>query len=100
MPTVPEAIDLFVKNKIIFAPAKAANAGGVAVSVLEMGQNNSLNYFSFEEVDQKLQNIMSNIYHHMKKTCEEYDLGTDFIAAANILGFKRVANAMIAQGVL
>lgn len=100
MPTVPEAIDLFMENGIMFAPAKAANAGGVAVSVLEMGQNNSLNYLSFEEVDQKLQSIMSNIYYHMKKTSEEYDLGTNLIAAANILGFKRVADAMIAQGVL
>ncbi|SFV50703.1 NADP-specific glutamate dehydrogenase [hydrothermal vent metagenome] len=99
MPTMPDAIDLFVKHNIIFAPAKAANAGGVAVSVLEMSQNNSLNYFSAEEVDKKLQNIMSNIYIHIKKTCDEYDLGMDLISGANILGFKRVADAMIAQGV-
>jgi len=99
MPTTPEAIELFVKHNIIFAPAKAANAGGVAVSVLEMSQNNSLNYFSAEEVDEKLQNIMSNIYIHIKKTCDEYGLGMDLISGANILGFKRVANAMIAQGV-
>ena len=99
MPTMPDAIDLFVKHNIIFAPAKAANAGGVAVSVLEMSQNNSLNYFSAEEVDKKLQNIMSNIYIHIKKTCDEYDLGMDLISGANILGFQRVADAMIAQGV-
>ncbi|WP_295419957.1 NADP-specific glutamate dehydrogenase [Sulfurovum sp.] len=99
MPTTPEAIDLFVQNNIIFAPAKAANAGGVAVSVLEMSQNNSLNYFSAEEVDQKLRNIMSNIYKDIKTTCDEYDLGMDLISGANILGFKRVADAMIAQGV-
>ena len=99
MPTTPKAIDQFVKHNIIFAPAKAANAGGVAVSVLEMSQNNSLNYFSAEEVDEKLQNIMSNIYIHIKKTCDEYDLGMDLISGANILGFKRVADAMIAQGV-
>jgi glutamate dehydrogenase (NADP+) len=99
MPTTPEAIALFIKHNTVFAPAKAANAGGVAVSVLEMSQNNSLNYFSAQEVDEKLQNIMSNIYIHIKKTCDEYDLGMDLISGANMLGFKRVADAMIAQGV-
>ena len=99
MPTTPAAIDLFIENGIIFAPAKAANAGGVAVSVLKMSQNNSLNYFSLEEVNRKLQDIMSNIYLDIKKTCDEYNLGMDLISGANILGFKRVADAMIAQGV-
>ncbi len=99
MPTTPKAIELFVENKILFAPAKAANAGGVAVSVLEMSQNNSLNYLSFEKVDQRLRDIMSNIYIDLKKTCDEYNLEMDLISAANILGFKRVADAMIMQGV-
>ncbi|WP_373029782.1 NADP-specific glutamate dehydrogenase [Sulfurovum sp.] len=99
MPTTPQAIDLFVKNKILFAPAKAANAGGVAVSVLEMSQNSSLNYLSFEKVDKRLHDIMSNIYIELKKTCDEYNLDMDLISAANILGFKRVADAMIMQGV-
>ena len=99
MPTTPKAIELFVENKILFAPAKAANAGGVAVSVLEMSQNSSLNYLCFEEVDKKLQDIMSNVYIDLKKTCDEYNLDMDLIAAANILGFKRVADAMIMQGV-
>lgn len=99
MPTTPEAIDLFIKNNILFAPAKAANAGGVAVSVLEMSQNSSLNYFSFEKVDKKLQDIMSNIYSDLKETCDEHNLDMDLISAANILGFKRVADAMIMQGV-
>ncbi len=99
MPTTPKAIDLFMKSSVIFAPAKAANAGGVAVSVLEMSQNNSLNYFSLEEVNKKLQDIMSNIYLDIKKTCDEYNLGMNLIAGANILGFKRVGDAMIAQGV-
>jgi len=99
MPTTPDAIELFVKNNIIFAPAKAANAGGVAVSVLEMSQNNSLNYLCAEEIDEKLQNIMSDIYTNIKKTCDEYELGMNLISGANILGFQRVANAMIAQGV-
>jgi len=99
MPTKPEAIELFMKNNIIFAPAKAANAGGVAVSVLEMGQNSSLKYLSFEQIDKRLQGIMSNIYGDIKKTCDKYELGMDLISGANILGFKRVADAMIMQGV-
>jgi glutamate dehydrogenase (NADP+) len=99
MPTTPEGIDLFQEHKIMFAPAKAANAGGVAVSVLEMGQNNSLTYFSAEEIDEKLQMIMSKIYKDIKQTCDEYKLGLDLAAGANILGFQRVANAMLAQGV-
>ena len=99
MPTTPKAIELFVENKILFAPAKAANAGGVAVSVLEMSQNSSLNYLSFEKVDKRLHDIMSNIYIDLKKTCDEYNLDMDLISAANILGFKRVADAMIMQGV-
>jgi len=99
MPTTPEAIELFQAHNIIFAPAKAANAGGVAVSVLEMGQNNSLKYLSFEQVDRRLQDIMSNIYTHIKETCDSYGLEMDLIAGANILGFKRVADAMMMQGV-
>lgn len=99
MPTTPEAIEAFQENNIIFAPAKAANAGGVAVSVLEMGQNNSLKYLSFEQVDRRLKGIMSDIYNNIKITCDTYDLEIDLIAGANILGFKRVAEAMIMQGV-
>ena len=99
MPTTPDAIEVFQKNSIIFAPAKAANAGGVAVSVLEMGQNNSLKYLSFEQVDKRLKGIMSNIYNNIKITCDTYDLEMDLISGANILGFKRVADAMIMQGV-
>jgi len=99
MPTRPEAIELFMKHQVLFAPAKAANAGGVAVSAIEMSQNNSLSYLSAEEVDAKLQTIMSNIYTDIKATCDTYNLGDDFIAGANILGFKRVASAMIMQGV-
>ena len=99
MPTTPKAIELFVENKILFAPGKAANAGGVAVSVLEMSQNSSLNYLSFEKVDKRLRDIMSNLYINLKKTCDEHNLEMDLISAANILGFKRVADAMIMQGV-
>lgn len=99
MPTTPKGIELFTHNDIIFAPAKAANAGGVAVSVLEMSQNSSLHYLPSEVVDARLREIMSNIYKDIKDTCDEYCLDMDLIAGANILGFKRVANAMIAQGV-
>lgn len=99
MPSTPEAIDLFKEHEVLFAPAKAANAGGVAVSVLEMSQNNSLIYWSAQEVDEKLRTIMSNIYTDIKKTCDEFELGMDLASGANILGFKRVADAMIAQGV-
>jgi len=99
MPTTPKGIELFKSNDVIFAPAKAANAGGVAVSVLEMSQNSSLHYLTFSTVDKRLQEIMSGIYKDIKRTCDEYDLDMDLVAGANILGFKRVANAMIAQGV-
>ncbi len=99
MPTTPKGIELFTKNNIIFAPAKAANAGGVAVSVLEMSQNSSLHYLPFDVVDARLQDIMSGIYKDIKQTCDEYCLDMDLVAGANILGFKRVADAMIAQGV-
>jgi len=99
MPTTPQAIELFSENNILFAPAKAANAGGVAVSVLEMSQNSSLNYLSFEKVDEKLQGIMTDIYINLKKTCDKHNLEMDLISAANILGFQRVADAMIMQGV-
>jgi len=99
MPTTPKGIELFKKHGVIFAPAKAANAGGVAVSVLEMSQNATLHYLPFEVVEARLQEIMSSIYTNIKQTCDEYDLEMDLIAGANILGFKRVADAMIAQGV-
>lgn len=99
MPTRPIAIDLFVDNGILFGPAKAANAGGVAVSVIEMSQNSSLTYLSFKKVDKRLQSIMSDIYQNIKDVCVEHDLGDDFISGANILGFQRVADAMIMQGV-
>ena len=99
MPTTKKGIELFKQHNILFAPAKAANAGGVAVSVLEMSQNSSLRYFTEEEVDEKLRDIMSQIYKDIKKTCDDYCLDMDLVSGANILGFKRVADAMIAQGV-
>jgi glutamate dehydrogenase (NADP+) len=99
MPTTKKGIELFKQHNVLFGPAKAANAGGVAVSVLEMSQNSSLRYFTAEEVDEKLQGIMSQIYKDIKQTCDDYCLDMDLVSGANILGFKRVADAMIAQGV-
>jgi glutamate dehydrogenase (NADP+) len=99
MPSTPEAIELLQKHKVLFAPAKAANAGGVAVSVLEMSQNNSLHYLPFEVIDNRLKEIMSGIYKDIKEVCDEHELDMDLLAGANILGFQRVANAMIMQGV-
>ena len=99
MPSTPEAIELLQEHKILFAPAKAANAGGVAVSVLEMSQNNSLHYLPFDVIDARLQEIMSGIYKDIKEVCDEHALEMDLLAGANILGFQRVADAMIMQGV-
>ena len=100
MPTTIEAIDYLIENKVLLAPAKAANAGGVATSALEMSQNSMRYSWSFEEVDSKLNQIMTNIFSNCQKTIEEFDLGINYVAAANIAGFKKVANAMIAQAVI
>ena len=100
MPTTIEAIDYLIENKVLLAPAKAANAGGVATSALEMSQNSMRYSWSFEEVDSKLNQIMTNIFTACLNTSKEYNLGINYVAAANIAGFKKVANAMIAQGVI
>lgn len=99
MPSTPEAIDVFIKNKIIFGPAKAANAGGVATSALEMSQNSMRYSWTFEEVDEKLQNIMVNIYKNASAAAKEYGCEDNLVVGANIAGFLKVANAMYAQGV-
>lgn len=98
MPTTNEAIKYFLDNKILVAPAKAANAGGVATSALEMSQNSMRYSWTFEEVDAKLKNIMINIHTNAAKASEEYGFGYNIVAGANIAGFKKVADAMIAQG--
>ncbi len=100
MPSSNEAIEVFLANKVLFAPAKAANAGGVATSALEMSQNSQRLSWSFEEVDKKLNGIMVNIYKQMSEAAEEYGMKGNFVAGANIAGFLKVANAMIAQGVV
>lgn len=100
MPSTQDAIDVLLDNNILFGPAKAANAGGVAVSSLEMSQNSSRMPWSFEEVDEKLQDIMKNIYKRCIEAAEEYTESRNLIDGANIAGFLRVAKGMIAQGVI
>ncbi|MCL2387635.1 MAG: NADP-specific glutamate dehydrogenase [Defluviitaleaceae bacterium] len=98
MPCTAEAVEVFQSNNVIFAPGKAANAGGVAVSGLEMTQNSMRLHWTFEEVDQKLQSIMAGIYEKMSTAAAEYNMAGNFVAGANIAGFKKVAEAMLAQG--
>ncbi|NLG33048.1 MAG: NADP-specific glutamate dehydrogenase [Syntrophomonadaceae bacterium] len=100
MPSTPGAIKVFQAHNILFAPAKAANAGGVSVSALEMSQNSMRYSWSFEEVDAKLKDIMINIYNKAKAAAEEYGYEDNLVIGANIAGFKKVADAMMAQGVV
>jgi glutamate dehydrogenase (NADP+) len=98
MPSTLEATEVFLKNKILFAPGKAANAGGVATSALEMSQNSMRTAWTFDEVDQKLKGIMVNIYNNISSAAKEAGQEDNFVAGANIAGFKKVAAAMILQG--
>ena len=100
MPSTLEAIDYFLQNNILFGPAKAANAGGVAVSALEMSQNSERLSWTFEEVDAKLKDIMTNIYKNAKKNAIEFGDPDNLVMGANIAGFKKVAEAMLAQGLV
>ena len=99
MPTTLEATAYLQEHKVIFAPGKAANAGGVATSALEMSQNSERLSWSFEEVDSKLQQIMINITHNMDAAAKEYGCAGNYVMGANIAGFQKVVDAMIAQGV-
>ncbi|KGP75746.1 glutamate dehydrogenase [Desulfosporosinus sp. Tol-M] len=99
MPTTAEAANLFIENKVVFGPAKAANAGGVATSALEMSQNSMRYSWSFEEVDAKLKDIMVNIYNNASEAAKEYGVEDNLVVGANIAGFIKVANAMYAQGI-
>lgn len=99
MPCTQEAIDTFLNENILFGPAKAVNAGGVAVSAFEMAQNSSRMTWTFDEVDEKLQGIMKDIYRSATEAATEYNQPGNLIAGANIIGFKRVADTMIAHGV-
>lgn len=100
MPSTLPAINYFLQQGILFAPAKAANAGGVAVSGLEMSQNGMRLSWSFEEVDERLRMIMKNIYRSSVRAAEEYDMPGNLVAGSNIAGFLKVADAMLAQGVV
>ncbi|MGM0480660.1 MAG: NADP-specific glutamate dehydrogenase [Pseudomonadota bacterium] len=100
MPCTQSAVDLFIENNVHYGPGKAANAGGVATSQLEMAQNASMQRWSFEEVDTKLQRIMRNIHSDAKQTAEEFNHPSNLVLGANIAGFRRVADAMIEQGVV
>ena len=100
MPSTPEAIAVYQKAGILFAPAKASNAGGVATSALEMSQNSMRYSWSFDEVDNKLHGIMVNIFHNTYDAAEKYGMKGNLAAGANIAGFEKVATAMLAQGVV
>ena len=99
MPSTPEAVEKFLAAGVMFGPAKAANAGGVATSALEMSQNSERLSWTFEEVDAKLKNIMINIFHNSYNASKEYGLEGNLVAGANIAGFAKVADAMMWQGV-
>ena len=99
MPTTIEATKYFQANGVLFAPGKASNAGGVATSALEMSQNSERLSWSFEEVDAKLKSIMVNIFHNADNAAKKYGMEGNYVAGANIAGFEKVVDAMLAQGV-
>ena len=99
MPCELAATEYFLKHGVLVAPAKAANAGGVATSAIEMSQNSMRYYLSFEQVDNMLDAIMVNIFKSTQDACEKYSLGTNYVAGANIAAFTKLAKAMIAQGI-
>ena len=100
MPSSLEAIDVFMKSGVVFLPAKAANAGGVATSALEMAQSAGRMFWSFEEVDEKLKGIMINIYHNIDKAAKDYGYDGNYVMGANIAGFIKVAEAMLLHGIV
>jgi len=100
MPTVNEGVQRFVDARILYGPGKAANAGGVAVSGLEMSQNSERRGWTRETVDDRLHTIMIAIHENCRATAEEYDVGGNYVHGANIAGFRKVANAMLAQGIV
>ena len=100
MPTTLDATEYFLANGVLFAPGKAANAGGVATSALEMAQSSQRLFWSFEEVDAKLKSIMVGIFHNIDATAEKYGKPGNFVVGANIFGFEKVAEAMMAQGIV
>ncbi|MBP5460796.1 MAG: NADP-specific glutamate dehydrogenase, partial [Lachnospiraceae bacterium] len=99
MPTTIEATKYLQENGVLFAPGKASNAGGVATSALEMSQNSERLSWSFDEVDAKLKSIMVNIFHNADNAAKKYGMEGNYVAGANIAGFEKVVDAMLAQGV-
>ena len=100
MPSTLKAIEVFQNAGVVFLPAKAANAGGVATSALEMAQSSQRLFWTFEEVDKKLNDIMVNIYHNIDKAAKKYGMEGNYVAGANIAGFEKVAEAMMAHGIV
>ena len=100
MPTNMEATQVFLNSGILFGPGKAANAGGVATSALEMCQNSMRMSWTFDEVDAKLHDIMVNIFKQCKAASDEYGYTDNYVVGANIAGFEKVAKAMLAQGII
>lgn len=100
MPTTLDATKYLQENGVLFAPGKAANAGGVATSALEMSQNSERLSWTFEEVDAKLKNIMVNIFHNLDNAAKKYGFEGNYVVGANIAGFEKVADAMTAQGIV
>ena len=100
MPSTLEAIEVYKRNKVVFLPAKAANAGGVATSALEMAQSSQRLFWTREEVDKKLKDIMVNIYHNIDEASKRYGYEGDYLMGANIAGFEKVAEAMMAHGIV
>ena len=100
MPCTEEATLYLLDNKVLVAPAKAANAGGVATSAIEMTQNSIRYYYTFEEVEAKLDRIMTNIFNSCKTASEKYGIAGNYVAGANIAAFEKLANAMKAQGIV
>ena len=99
MPTTLEATQYLQENGILFCPGKASNAGGVATSALEMSQNSERLSWTFEEVDAKLQGIMVNIFHNLDDAAKKCGQEGNYVVGANVAGFLKVAEAMLAQGV-
>ena len=100
MPTTEEATKYFQDNKVYFVPGKAANAGGVATSAIEMSQNSERLSWTFEEVDSKLKNIMENLFHNIDEAAKKYGFEGNYVVGANLAGFEKVLNAMTAQGIV
>lgn len=100
MPSTPEAVDQFLAAGILYGPGKAANAGGVSTSGLEMSQNSMRLSWSREEVDGRLREIMRNIHANCRSTAERYGMAGNYVAGANIAGFTKVADSMLEQGVI